>query len=347
MPMRCGMRPESGPRSLPRWPYLLALLVALGALVVRYTLLANPASGSPIQVVRGITSQHTAFELGLQRGRIRWLRTSLTAHCAGGTSWTASWTPVNGVQVHVIRAGRSFVAVERDAPGFPGGIVGRAGFALSGTITGSGSAEGTVRLVARFYRGERQWNACDSLDVPWAVGPDAATGILDVAVGHQVGEYYPAVPSLASAVSPARQRFIGRVDSVCTATYNRGARAQKQADRLYGYFDARAFLESAYYVEWHEWQLRSLMALGQPPQARALYNAWLSNFRQRVSIERRGLSLYRDKDQAGISRVLKVLPSLKTRGNLYGQRFGLVRCTSNGDRTPVPILSDGQPLPLL
>jgi hypothetical protein len=26
--------------------------------------------------------------------------------------------------------------------------------------------------------------------------------------------------------------------------------------------------------------------------------------------------------------------------------FGLVRCTSNGDRTPVPILIDGMPLPL-
>ena len=31
---------------------------------------------------------------------------------------------------------------------------------------------------------------------------------------------------------------------------------------------------------------------------------------------------------------------------LLGQRFGLVRCTSNGDRTPVPILDDGQPAPL-
>jgi hypothetical protein len=37
---------------------------------------------------------------------------------------------------------------------------------------------------------------------------------------------------------------------------------------------------------------------------------------------------------------------LKARGNLLGQDFGLVRCTSNRDRTPIPILNDGQPLPL-
>jgi hypothetical protein len=40
------------------------------------------------------------------------------------------------------------------------------------------------------------------------------------------------------------------------------------------------------------------------------------------------------------------LNKLKAQGNLLGQRFGLVRCTSNGDRTPVPILDDGQPTPL-
>ncbi|HEX4673219.1 MAG TPA: hypothetical protein VH279_13175 [Solirubrobacteraceae bacterium] len=46
----------------------------------------------------------------------------------------------------------------------PEGIVGRIGFAIRGTLTGQDSAQGTIRLVARFYRSEREWNACDTLD---------------------------------------------------------------------------------------------------------------------------------------------------------------------------------------
>jgi hypothetical protein len=37
--------------------------------------------------------------------------------------------------------------------------------------------------------------------------------------------------------------------------------------------------------------LRSLVKLGHPPQARALYDAWLVNFRRRVLVERHALIL--------------------------------------------------------
>jgi hypothetical protein len=37
--------------------------------------------------------------------------------------------------------------------------------------------------------------------------------------------------------------------------------------------------------------------------------------------------------------------TLKARGDVVGQEFGLVRCPSNVG-TPVPIPTDGQPLPL-
>jgi hypothetical protein len=181
-------------------------------------------------------------------------------------------------------------------------VVGRVAFTIRGTLIGKNAAEGTIRLVGRYYRGERQWSACDSLDVAWAVGPRARARLRTVRLGKQVSEYYPAVPSLA--------------------------------------------VNAAEYVELHTWQLRSLVALGQPPQARKLYDAWLANFRQRVGVERRALILYVHHQRAASRRVLAAYGPLKTRGNLLGQEFGLVRCTSNGDRTPVPVLDDGQPTPL-
>jgi hypothetical protein len=85
---------------------------------------------------------------------------------------------------------------------------------------------------------------------------------------------------------------------------------------------------------------------GQPPQARALYDAWLANFRRGVLTERQALVLYVHHRRGASERALASYVPLKARGNLLGQKFGLVRCTSNGDRTPIPVLSDGQPAPL-
>lgn len=148
-------------------------------------------------------------------------------------------------------------------------------------------------------------------------------------------------------VTPTRERFIGTVDAVCVRTYNRGQWAQRVAHFRHQYFDDRAFLDFAYYSAWHAWQLRTIAALGEPPQARPLYDAWFANFRQRVLIEQGVVSLYERTHRKPPRRAAHNLAELKTRGNLLGQRFGLVRCTSNGDRTPVPVLNDGQPAPLL
>lgn len=46
--------------------------------------------------------------------------------------------------------------------------------------------------------------------------------------------------------------------------------------------------------------------------------------------------LYAHHKPAASRRALASYGPLKARGNLLGQRFGLVRCTSNGDRTPIP-----------
>jgi hypothetical protein len=243
--------------------------------------------------------------------------------------------------------GASFFTVERASQVYPGGEVGRVAFALRGRFVGPRTALGTVRLVGRFYRGEQEVGACDSLDVPWAAGTGAAARLGDVVLGHQVDAYYPAVPSLVRRVSPARARFIGSIDAICVRTYNWGRWAQQVAHYRHQYFDDRAFLDFAFYASWHAWQLRAISRVGQPPQAQALYRAWLANFRQRVLIEQRAVALYEQNHRQASRRAVQPLAVLKTHGNLLGQRFGLTRCTSNGDRTPVPILDDGQPPPLL
>jgi hypothetical protein len=337
-----GWRPK-----LPRWPFLLVLLVAMAGGVVRYVVFAPTASGGNSLTLAGVTGQRTNFELDASAQRVLALRTSLRAACRGGAAWTASWAPTNGIQIHVIRVRASFVAVERASPTYTNGEVARIGFALRGRFTGPSTAFGTVRLVARFYRGEREINACDSLDVPWAVGSHAAARLTEVVVGRQTGSYYPAVPSLAADVSPARERFIRKIDGICVKTYDRGQWAQRIAHFHDEYFVDRAFLDFAYYSAWHAGQLRAIAAAGKPPQARALYDAWFGNFRERVSIEQEGVARYEQTHRPPVLRIAQTLASLKTHGNLLGQRFGLVRCTSNGDRTPVPVLNDGQPMPLL
>jgi hypothetical protein len=328
---------------LPRWPFLVALGLAIVALIVRYTLPSGSAAGAPIETLRGTTGQGTTFELVLDAGRVVSLRTSLSARCADGSKWNDDWSPTNGVQVHVTTAGRSFSTLERANPGFSGRIVGRVAFTLRGTRMDRLSAQGTIRLVARFYRREEEWNACDSLDVPWAVGRNASVRVRKVALGHKVGEYYPAVPSLAVGVSPARQRFIDAVDDACVDTYSWIVRAQQAAEFANWYFADRKVRDDAFSLDLHVWQLRELLRLGEPPQARPLYDEWVANFRARVAVERNALAFERRNQFAAANRELELLVKLRDQGNLAGQKFGLVRCTSNGERTPVPILNDGQP----
>jgi len=293
-----------------------------------------------------MTGQGSAFELGVEHGHVRWLRTSLTARCLGGSSWKASWAPTDGVEVHLITIGTAFVTSQHVQQSYQGGVLGQVGFAIRGTFSGHDAAQGTIRLLARFYRGERQRNACDSLDVPWAAGPTASARLAGIAPTRPVGQYLPAVPSLATGVSRARRRFIGQVDAVCVQTYGEGMRAQEVAALRNRYFLDWPLRDAAFYAEWHAWQLRRILALGPPPQARGLYDSWLANFGHRVALERHAVALYADGQRAAAERLGRSLVWLKAQGNDLGQRFGLVRCTSNGDRTPAPIFNDGQPLPL-
>jgi len=159
----------------PLWILQCVLTVALGALLAASALVPSGGAES------GVTGQGTAFDVSVAHGRILSLSTSLTAKCTSGKTWSANWSPANGRQVHVAMTGRAFSTRERSELQYAGGIVARAAFLLSGRFTGPASAQGTVRLVARFYRGGREWSACDSLAVPWAVGPGASFRLRQVA----------------------------------------------------------------------------------------------------------------------------------------------------------------------
>jgi hypothetical protein len=334
-----------------RWPFLAALGLALVALGVRYTFLAGGAGAGPVpnqglRLLDGVTGQGTKFELGILNHRVYRLNTSLSARCRGGSSVQLTWYPAEHAPVHFAMVGRTFTTVERSSPTLDHGVVGRIAFTIRGTLIGKNAAKGTLRLVARYYRGEEEWNACDSLDVAWAVGPRARARLRTVPLGQQISEYYPSVPSLANHVSAARRRFIAGVDGTCVDTGDRMWQIEGEVAARYRDNPDATLINSVAYLDLHALQLRSLVALGRPPEARKLYDAWLANFRQRVGVERRALILYAHHRLAASRRVLATYDPLKTRGNLLGQEFGLVRCTSNGDRTPVPVLSDGQPTPL-
>jgi hypothetical protein len=241
--------------------------------------------------------------------------------------------------------GRTFVTAQHVYTTYSRGINGAIGFAIRGTLTGAGSAQGTIRLVARFYRAGYQWNACDTLDVPWAVGPGAWARLKTVRLGTQVGEYFAAVPTLATNVSPARMKFIARVDRACVATYNVSKAAADAFATRYRYLTNAGLLNDAYYVELHAWQFEQVVRLGQPPQARELYDGWLANFRQRVDDEYRGMVLEARGQLAAAKSEAAAVTALRAKGDVLGQRFGLMRCTSNVG-AEVPVLDDGQPLPL-
>lgn len=124
-----------------RWPFVVALALAVCGLGVRYTVLAKGATGPnvpPVQTLVGVTGQGTTFELGIQDGHVQSLNTNLSAKCAAGASRRETWSPTEGHPVHFTMTGRTFVTEHHVDPTYPDGIEGAVGFAIRGTLTGAG-----------------------------------------------------------------------------------------------------------------------------------------------------------------------------------------------------------------
>jgi hypothetical protein len=295
-------------QAMPRRRFLLLLAFALVALAVRYLVIGLPSSSAGLPRLAGKTTQGANFHLTLgDDGRVLAVRTRITGSCTHDQTWSTGWLAVEGHGLHFSRVGRNFVTRGYWEWRYASAGIAHLALTLRGTFTGQGSAQGTVRLVTRFYNGPTQSYACDSRDVAWAVGHDAPERLRHVTLGRVVGYYYPSVPSLARPLDAKRQRFIERADAIC-------ARLIAQAP---GPDDRRVFRRLS----------KALRGLGEPPDGRHDYARWLAEVRQGAAYN--GPDGYVWKD-----------------ANWYAQLFGLRRCSSYGNGTPVPILSDGQPRPL-
>ena len=294
---------------MPRKRFLMLLALALVGLVVRYVVIGLPSSSAALPRLIGTTSQGANFHVTLgDDGRVLATRTRIAASCTHNQSFSTGWLAVDRHAVRFARQGHSFTT--RRYVEYKWGEHGIAHLALTlrGTFTGRHSAQGTVRLVARFYIGEKEAFACDSRDVAWAVGHNAANSRRYVALGRVVGYYYPSVPSLTGRLKAKQQRFIDRADAICS----------KVIANAPGSGDPRVFERLA----------DALRGLGKQPQAGSRYYAWWLEQIRRGAVSN-GAGGY-DWDYV----------------NDLAQLAGLRRCSSYGDRTPVPILSDGQPRPL-
>jgi hypothetical protein len=117
-------------------------------------------------------------------------------------------------------------------------------------------------------------------------------------------EFYPPAASRAGNISPARQLFIQRVDQTCARDFNAGVPPSGE--------------------------LAEIVALGQPLDGAAAYEKWLGNMRTRVGIDGEIQAAQASGDVASADAYNAQWTSLKRLGNLYGEQFGLVICTSNG-----------------
>jgi hypothetical protein len=281
--------------------------------------------------LKGTTEQGRRMDLWVDEdGKLRVLKTQIRTLCRGDYHWRVGWNPSPGWGRFTQRGAR--VTVRELQSQADRRVLGR----LTGSIEG-GSASGTVRASARFYRDGREVQACESGAVRWAAGPDAERIISEVPPAPSArGYHYAPVPSLAGRVSAARRRFIQRTDQTCAITYGATNAAARAMRRAQGDPERRADAYRAY-LEAHTSQLRAIEALGSPPDGVASHRRWLDNFRERVRLEgellrrlERGALEEADAIDARIGR-------LKMAGNTRGQRFGLRICTSNGPaRTPIP-----------
>lgn len=285
----------------------MLLALAVIALAIRYLVIGIPSSSAGLPRLAGKTSQDANAHLTLSDdGRVLGFRTRIAGTCTDNQTWSTGWLAAERRGLRFSRAGRNFVARAHYEWRPSHGEIARLALTLRGTLTGRDAAQGTVRMVTRVYFDERENLACDSRDVAWAVGHNAAGQLRHVALGRVVGYYYPTVPSLAGPVDAKRKRFIARADAICSTLI---AHARGSSDR-------RVYVRVS----------KALRRLGGPPTDRADYRSWLEELQRDLDYDVQADGWYD--------------------ANYFAQRFGLTRCSSYGDRTPVPILSDGHPRPL-
>jgi hypothetical protein len=89
------------------------------------------------------------------------------------------------------------------------------------------------------------------------------------------------VADLVPGWESTRRAYSGTYDAMLQAADGAATRNEYYTRSI------ASVLDDAYYVELHAWQYETLVRLGQPSQAQAVYDAWLANFRQRVLMDAR------------------------------------------------------------
>jgi hypothetical protein len=142
--------------------------------------------------------------------------------------------------------------------------------------------------------------------------------------------YWNTGPSAASEPTPQRRRFIRRADRTCARSLARGRSAQAAyARRVAGRPDARERV-TRFHARWHEREYAALRALGEPPDARLEYRAFLATIAERVRLEGRYVPLVHAGRAAEAQALADRVSALEARGDALGRRFGLVACAAGG-----------------
>jgi hypothetical protein len=267
---------------------LLCCILALLAVVAPIVW----ARGDGVRDLTGETDQGHPIKLSVNdHGKVVGVETKIDARCRGGHTWSVRWGPGRPWALFKQKGTRIRVRELTTRPAGPG----RTEWILSRLVGRiyDGYAHGTVRLVARFWDGATQVQACESGLLRWAVGADADGRLAAAPPGRRLGPgyYYPSPPSLAGEMSPERQAFIEATDRTCSVT----APADDPPRTLRGSANVAQY---RLFVGEHAVQLRALDRMGSPPDGVALHRHWLTYFRRegpaaaaQDAPERRGAAL--------------------------------------------------------
>ena len=135
-------------------------------------------------------------------------------------------------------------------------------------------------------------------------------------------------PAVATAgdVSPARQRFIERVERTCARFSQRGrASLSAYTRRVRGRADMPE-LVARFSARWHERRYRALRRLGRPPEARLAYGRWLEAMRAQTRLEASYLPLMRAGRAAEAQTAAADAVALRARRVALARRVGMRGC---------------------
>jgi hypothetical protein len=154
------------------------LAVGLLVLVVQRAAAGHSADADWLKLtaVDGRTAQGAAIRMRFDRPRHPLaFDVRVQAHCAGGSGWDARWSPFDGNAVHFRRSGRGLRVIEISDRRYDDGAFGQTVFSMRATLgPGARQVRGWVRMTAAFSYEHDAGTACDSGQVPFAIGAPLA-----------------------------------------------------------------------------------------------------------------------------------------------------------------------------